>query len=64
MNAPNEPATRPASAQLRRFAASVMMSGLIFLVMWNIGAIATGGGPADIVRQTQLIWRLKKLQTT
>jgi phthiodiolone/phenolphthiodiolone dimycocerosates ketoreductase len=37
--------------------------GLKHVVMWNIGPLATGGGPADLVRQTQLIWKLKKLQT-
>ena len=38
-------------------------AGLKHIVLWNIGPLATGGGPADMVRQTQLVWRLKKLQT-
>jgi phthiodiolone/phenolphthiodiolone dimycocerosates ketoreductase len=41
----------------------LVAAGMRHLVMWNVGPIATGGGAADIVRQTQLIWRLKKLQT-
>lgn len=38
-------------------------AGLKHVIIWNIGPLATGGGPADIVRQTQIVWRLKKLQT-
>jgi phthiodiolone/phenolphthiodiolone dimycocerosates ketoreductase len=38
-------------------------AGLRHAIMWNIGPLATGGGPGDLVRQAQLIWRLKKLQT-
>ena len=36
MNAPNAPITRPASAYglVRRIAASVIMSGLVFLLFW------------------------------
>lgn len=33
------------------------------LVKVKPAAIARRGGPGDLVRQTQLIWRLKKLQT-
>jgi len=32
------------------------------VVIWNIGMLATGGTPVDRVRQTRLVWRLKKLQ--
>ncbi len=42
----------------------LVAAGLKHVIMWNVGPLATGGGPADIVRQTQLIWRLKKLQTS
>jgi phthiodiolone/phenolphthiodiolone dimycocerosates ketoreductase len=41
----------------------LLAAGLKHVVMWNIGPLASGGGPADMVRQTQLIWKLKKLQT-
>lgn len=41
----------------------LVAAGMRHVVLWNIGALATGGSPADLVRQTQLIWRLKKLQT-
>ena len=36
MNAPHEPVTRPASASgpVRRIAATVIMSGLVFLLLW------------------------------
>ena len=37
-------------------------AGLKHVVIWNIGMLATGGTPADLVRQTHLVWRLKKLQ--
>jgi phthiodiolone/phenolphthiodiolone dimycocerosates ketoreductase len=40
----------------------LLASGLKHVIMWNIGPLATGGGPTDMVRQTQLIWKLKKLQ--
>jgi len=43
--------------------APLMAAGLKHVVMWNVGPLVTGGGPADMVRQTQLIWKLKKLQT-
>jgi len=36
--------------------------GMRHVVMWNIGPLATGGGAGDLVRQTQLIRRLRKLQ--
>jgi alkanesulfonate monooxygenase SsuD/methylene tetrahydromethanopterin reductase-like flavin-dependent oxidoreductase (luciferase family) len=41
----------------------LVAAGLKHVVLWNVGPLATGGGPADIMRQTQLVWRLKKLQT-
>jgi phthiodiolone/phenolphthiodiolone dimycocerosates ketoreductase len=41
----------------------LVAAGLRHVVLWNVGPLVTGGGPADIVRQTQLIWKLKKLQT-
>ncbi len=36
MNAPHEPVTRPAPARglVRRIAATVIMSGLVFLLLW------------------------------
>jgi hypothetical protein len=36
MNAPNEPVTRPASASglARRIAATVIISGVVFLLLW------------------------------
>jgi phthiodiolone/phenolphthiodiolone dimycocerosates ketoreductase len=40
----------------------LLAAGLKHVVMWNIGPLASGGGPGDLVRQTQLIWKLKKLQ--
>ena len=43
--------------------APLMAAGLKHVVMWNIGPLATGGSPADMVRQTQLVWKLKKLET-
>jgi hypothetical protein len=38
MNAPNEPVTRPASARgpARRIAAAVIVSGLVFLLLWFV----------------------------
>jgi phthiodiolone/phenolphthiodiolone dimycocerosates ketoreductase len=42
--------------------APLVAAGLKHVVMWNVGPLASGGGPADMVRQTQLIWKLKKLQ--
>jgi phthiodiolone/phenolphthiodiolone dimycocerosates ketoreductase len=41
----------------------LVAAGLKHLVLWNVGPLATGGGPADLVRQTRLIWKLKKLST-
>jgi phthiodiolone/phenolphthiodiolone dimycocerosates ketoreductase len=38
-------------------------AGMKHVVMWNIGPLATGGGAGDLIRQTQLIRRLKKLET-
>jgi phthiodiolone/phenolphthiodiolone dimycocerosates ketoreductase len=40
----------------------LLAAGLKHVVMWNVGPLASGGGPGDLVRQTQLIWKLKKLQ--
>jgi hypothetical protein len=34
MNAPNEPVTRPARGPARRIAATVVLSGLVFLLLW------------------------------
>lgn len=42
----------------------MLAAGLKHVVIWNIGVLATGGTPADLVRQTHLVWRLKKLQVT
>jgi phthiodiolone/phenolphthiodiolone dimycocerosates ketoreductase len=44
--------------------APLVGAGLKHAVLWNVGPLASGGGPADLVRQTQLVWRLKKLPTT
>jgi phthiodiolone/phenolphthiodiolone dimycocerosates ketoreductase len=41
----------------------LVAAGLRHVVLWNVGPLATGGSPADMVRQTQLVWKLKKLQT-
>jgi phthiodiolone/phenolphthiodiolone dimycocerosates ketoreductase len=41
----------------------LVRAGLRHVVLWNIGPLATGGGPLDLVRQTHLIRRLRKLQT-
>jgi phthiodiolone/phenolphthiodiolone dimycocerosates ketoreductase len=38
-------------------------AGLRHVVMWNVGPLATGGSPADLVRQARLIRRLRKLET-
>jgi len=38
-------------------------AGLRHVVIWNVGPLATGGGAGDLLRQTQLIRRLRKLQT-
>jgi phthiodiolone/phenolphthiodiolone dimycocerosates ketoreductase len=40
----------------------LLAAGLKHVVMWNVGPLASGGTPADMVRQAQLIWKLKKLQ--
>lgn len=40
----------------------LVAAGLRHVVLWNVGPLATGGSPADMVRQTQLVWKLKKLQ--
>jgi phthiodiolone/phenolphthiodiolone dimycocerosates ketoreductase len=42
--------------------APLVGAGLRHVVLWNIGPLATGGGPADLFRQAQLIWRLKRLR--
>lgn len=36
MTAPNEPVTRPARGPGRRIAAAVIVSGLVFLVLWLV----------------------------
>lgn len=41
----------------------IVAAGLRHVVLWNVGPLASGGSPLDFVRQTQLIWRLKKLET-
>lgn len=41
----------------------LVAAGLRHVVLWNVGPLASGGSPADMVRQTQLVWKLKKLQT-
>jgi len=46
-------------AELKPFVAA----GMCHVVMWNVGRLATGGGAGDLVRQTLLIRRLRKLQT-
>jgi phthiodiolone/phenolphthiodiolone dimycocerosates ketoreductase len=40
----------------------LIAAGLKHVVMWNVGPLATGGSPVDMVRQAQLIWKLKKLE--
>jgi len=41
----------------------LVAAGLRHVVVWNIGPLGTGGGPGDIVKQAQLIRRLRKLTT-
>lgn len=41
----------------------LVAAGLRHVILWNVGPLASGGSPLDLVRQTQLIWRLKKLET-
>ncbi len=41
----------------------LVAAGLRHVVMWNVGPRATGGSPADLVRQTRLVWKLKRLET-
>jgi len=43
--------------------APLVAAGLKHVVMWNVGPLATGGSPLDMIRQTQLVWKLKKLET-
>ena len=43
--------------------APLVAAGLRHVVIWNLSPLASGGGAGDIVRQTQLVWRLKKLAT-
>src|SRR5262249_42452087 len=45
-------------AELKEF----VRVGLRHVVIWNIGPLATGAGPADIVRLGVLIRRLRKLE--
>lgn len=40
----------------------LLAAGLKHLVIWNVGPLANGGSAGDLMRQTQLIWKLKKLQ--
>jgi phthiodiolone/phenolphthiodiolone dimycocerosates ketoreductase len=39
----------------------LVAAGLRHVVIWNLGPLATGGGPGDIVRLGQLVHRLRKL---
>ena len=39
----------------------LVAAGLRHVIMWNVGPLATGGGAGDLIRQTQLIRRLRKL---
>ncbi len=41
----------------------LVAAGCRHVVFWNIGPLATGGGPGDIVKQAQLVRRLRKLTT-
>lgn len=41
----------------------LVAAGLRHVVMWNIGPLATGGSPVELIRQAQLVRRLRKLQT-
>jgi phthiodiolone/phenolphthiodiolone dimycocerosates ketoreductase len=41
----------------------LVAAGLRHVVMWNIGPLATGGSPVDMIRQAQLVRRLRALQT-
>ena len=41
----------------------LVAAGLRHVVLWNVGPLATGGGPGDLVRMTQLLWKLRKLET-
>ncbi len=41
----------------------LVAAGLRHVVMWNVGPLASGGSPVDLLRQTQLVRRLRKLQT-
>jgi len=41
----------------------LVAAGLRHVVMWNIGPLATGGTPVELIRQAQLVRRLRKLQT-
>jgi phthiodiolone/phenolphthiodiolone dimycocerosates ketoreductase len=41
----------------------LVAAGLRHVVIWNIGPLATGGSPAELFRQAQLVRRLHALQT-
>jgi phthiodiolone/phenolphthiodiolone dimycocerosates ketoreductase len=41
----------------------LVAAGLTHAVLWNVGPLATGGGPADLVRHAALVRRLKRLET-
>lgn len=40
---------------------AALNAGLRHLVIWNIGPLATGAGPADMLRLAQCVRRLRKL---
>ncbi len=40
----------------------LVAAGLRHVVIWNIGPLATGATPADLLRLWTLVWKLKKLQ--
>jgi len=37
-------------------------AGARHIVIWNVGPLATGGAPTDIVRLARLIRRLRRIQ--
>jgi len=41
----------------------LVAAGLKHVVILNISPLGSGGGPGDLVRQTQLVWKLRKLVT-
>jgi len=44
--------------------APLVGAGLRHVVLWNVGVLATGATGADVVRQTRLLWRLKRLEAS